>query len=175
VKNKKPNKFFICCCDHRITPHSFASTEKNDLFILRNIGNIIPPYQSSKTSVAAAIEYAISTREITQIIVCGHSDCGGMKAVFAGIKGGALENWLQHAAPKKDLSSPDELSKVNVAKQIENLSSYPEVAKKLDEKKLIVNGWWLNLDSNEMWIKSTCRSIYNKEEKNWSKLFKAPS
>ena len=164
----KPRKFFICCCDHRINPQSFASTEKNDLFILRNIGNIIPPYQSPKTSVAAAIEYAIKTLEVPEIIVCGHSDCGAMKGVFSGVEGGALKNWLQHSAQKKDLASSDALSKVNVLKQIENLISYPEIETKLNEKKVTISGWWIDLDSDTVYI-------HNKDQKSWSKSPKTSS
>lgn len=149
MENKKPNTFFICCCDNRIMPYSITNKEQGELFILRNVGNIIPPYNSPESSVAAAIAYAIGHLEIPEIIVCGHSDCGGMKAALAGIEDNStLKNWLQYAAPSDSAASPDELSKTNVLHQIENLKTHPDVIKALDNERLKIHAWWFDLETN---------------------------
>ena len=77
-----PRALFITCSDSRINPHLITQTEPGELFIMRNVGNIIPPYGATNGGEAAAIEYAIQALEIANIIVCGHSDCGAMKGLL---------------------------------------------------------------------------------------------
>jgi carbonic anhydrase len=150
MENKKPNTLFICCCDHRVLPYKITSKKPGDLFILRNIGNIVPPCNTHENSVGAAIEYAVGQLEVTEIIVCGHSDCGGMKAVVKNSeKTSHLKNWLKYAAPTNGVSLPDELSKINVKHQIKNLMTYPVVKKRVDEATLKIHGWWIDLDTNK--------------------------
>ena len=116
METKNPNTLFISCCDDRIFPYRITSKERGELFILRNIGNLIPPHGAADVSVAAAIEYAIGHLEIPEIIVCGHSDCGAMKAALGKVENGSsLEKWLEYAVPYDSVTSPDELSKNNVS------------------------------------------------------------
>lgn len=158
---QKPDALFIACSDSRVVPHHFASTNPGDLFVLRNIGNLIPAESNSgsDSSAAAAIEFAISSLSITDIIVCGHSECGAMNALIQGCQGQAcnhLSSWLTHAtpslkklkeglAPNKKLSEVNQLSQLNVLQQIENIKTYPSVQKKLKEKKINIHGWWFDI------------------------------
>ena len=149
MEDKKPNTLFICCCDNRIIADRFTSKKQGDLLILRNIGNLVPPYKAPDTSVAAAIEYGVEVLELPEIIVCGHSDCGGMKSAFARVEAHTcLGNWIQYAVPIEDFSSPDELSKANVFHQVENLMTYPSIQKAVKEDKLTINAWWYDLDDH---------------------------
>lgn len=169
MKNKKPNTFFICCCDNRIMPYSITNAARGlnpptqgDLFILRNIGNLIPPHQAPESSVAAAIEYAIGHLQIPKIIVCGHSDCGGMKAILAGTTNKtSLDRWLTHAAQPKETSSPDELSKTNVLAQVENLSTHPAIAQALTKNSLSIQACWFDLDTDTVYF-------YDEQKKCWN-------
>ena len=162
MKNKKPNTLFICCCDNRVIPYSFTSKKQGDLFVLRNIGNLIPPYQASDISAAAAIEYALEHLAIPQIIVCGHSDCGAMKAVLTGVENGSsLSNWIKYAVPTNNITSPADLSRANVLHQIKNLMTYPAVAKRLSQATLAVNGWWLDLDADAVYC-------YDEQTSDWT-------
>src|SRR3984885_10816693 len=87
---QKPDALFICCSDSRVAPNVFASTNPGDLFVIRNVGNIIPPCAGSDghsvadESEAAAIEFAIKNLNVSDIIVCGHSECGAMQALIKG-------------------------------------------------------------------------------------------
>jgi len=157
VKNKKEKIFLICCCDDRIALHNLAKKAVGELFVLRNIGNLVPPYKASDTSVAAAIEYAVNQLEIPEIVVCGHSDCGGMKAVLAqdtkdetNKESSCLHDWLTYAISPDQNNSLNELSKANVLFQIKNLMTYPAVAKRVQAGTLKIHGWWLDLDTGEI-------------------------
>src|SRR5579862_9640960 len=83
---QKPDALFIACSDSRVVPNLFASTNPGDLFVLRNIGNLVPPASSSPqdTSAVAAIEFSIFSLKVSDIIVCGHSECGAMQALAHG-------------------------------------------------------------------------------------------
>jgi carbonic anhydrase len=161
MSKKTPKTLFICCCDNRIIPHIFSPTEQDELFVLRNIGNIIPPYEKKEHSVMAAIEFAMEHVHIKEVILCGHSDCGGMKAKFAGLnKETSLGKWLEYGHETKNISCPEELSKQNVLRQIEHLKKYPYVAKKLLKNKVTIHAWWLDLVTDII-------DIYDREKKSW--------
>ena len=165
MSNTKPKTLFICCCDNRIVPHIFSPTEQDELFVLRNIGNIIPPYKENEHSVRAAIEFAMEYVHIPEIILCGHSDCGGMKAALKDVgKGSSLGKWLNYATSVGEITSPEKLSKVNVLHQIENLKQYPYVAQKLQEKAIKIHAWWLDLKTDIIYV-------YD-EEKIWKEKSK---
>jgi carbonic anhydrase len=152
MNNKKPNTLFICCCDHRIFPYKITEKEEGELFILRNIGNLIPPHGAKDSSVGAALEYAVGTLGVSEIIICGHSDCGGMKATLAGVGDSNLKEWLEYAVPAEGVLSADELSQANVLHQINNVMTYPVVRKQVAEGKLKIYGWWVDLESGEVKI-----------------------
>jgi carbonic anhydrase len=166
MNTTKPKTLFICCCDNRIVPHIFSPTEQDELFVIRNIGNIIPPYEEEEHSVRSAIEFAMEYVHIPEIILCGHSDCGGMKATLKGVeKSSSLGKWLNYATPVGTITSPEELSKANVLHQIENLKQYPYVAKGLKEQRLKIHAWWLDLVTDIIYV-------YNKKLKEWTLLEK---
>src|ERR1700758_590817 len=100
-----PDALFITCSDSRVVPDLLASTHPGDLFTMRNVGNLIPPATAEGVSTgdlseAGAIEYAVLVLKVANIVVCGHSECGAMKAVYsrtAKLKSPNLDKWLCHA------------------------------------------------------------------------------
>lgn len=147
----KPTTLFITCCDNRIIPYSFTSKEPGDLFILRNIGNLIPPYQAQENSVAVAIEYAIGHLGIPEVVVCGHSDCGAMKSILK-------HPWLEHAIPSDGFDSLDKRSQANVLHQIKNLKTYPAIIKKAPT----IYGWWFDIENRVLYC-------YDEKSNDWIK------
>src|SRR4029079_5134184 len=98
---QKPDVLFIGCSDSRVVPNLFASTDPGDLFVVRNIGNFVPPQASPahESSVSAALEFAVFSLHVSDIIVCGHSECGPMQALVQGIETLScphLKSWLKY-------------------------------------------------------------------------------
>lgn len=168
-QGQHPRVLFITCCDSRINPHLMTQTEPGELFIMRNIGNIIPPYGATNGAEPAAIEYAIQCLGIENIIVCGHSDCGAMKGL---LKLGSIEeqmpsvyNWLKHAEAtrqvvKENYTKHDSAALLNVTiqenvlTQIENMRTYPVVRTKLRSGKLHIHGWIYKIETGEVYAYS---------------------
>ena len=161
---QSPDCLFIACSDSRVVPNLFASTNPGDLFVLRNVGNLVPPSDPSGRSTAdeseaSAIEFAVAALGVQDIIVCGHSECGAMKALLAGkaVAGAPnLSSWLRHgdgARARLDREGPvgagiaphDRLSQLSVLEQIEHIKTYPLVQRGIDEGKLRVHGWWFDI------------------------------
>jgi carbonic anhydrase len=160
----------ITCADSRVVPDLLASTEPGDLFTMRNVGNLIPPATAEGISVgdlseASAIEYAVLVLKVANIVVCGHSECGAMKAVMAREpKPNApnLERWLHHAstaafrlehegALDATLQPHDQLSQLNVVVQLEHLMSYPLVRTSVTAGTLHLSGWWFDIATGNMY------------------------
>ena len=161
---QSPDALFIACSDSRVVPNLFASTEPGDLFVVRNVGNLVAPCSAtgiaeSDGAVAAAIEFAVCSLKVSDIIICGHSDCGAMRAILSDhleIQAPYLKSWIQHAQPaldrfrqgermKADLESHNHLSQLNVLAQLDHLKSYPIVQEAVTSKRLALHGWWFDL------------------------------
>ncbi|MGK5082501.1 carbonic anhydrase [Bdellovibrionota bacterium FG-1] len=161
---QRPDTLFIACSDSRVVPNLFASSDPGDLFVIRNVGNLIPPcgeqgHSGSDESEAAAIEFALLTLPVTEIIVCGHSECGAMESLVRGraqIEAPNLKSWLRHGdrcLQKLNSGNPlgahlerhNQLSQLNVLEQTEHLKTYPVVRKRLEEGTLRLHGWWFDI------------------------------
>jgi carbonic anhydrase len=177
---------FVACCDSRVVPNTFASSDPGDLFVLRNIGNIIPCSYHHDISVAATIEFSLLSLGVQDIIVCGHSDCGAMQTLIenASISANSpssLNLWLKYAASSYErfknsalkntgLSPCNLLSRINVLQQIDNLKTYPLVMERLQNKKLRIHGWWFDLATADVYYYNEKRAeftlIDEKEQRN---------
>jgi carbonic anhydrase len=158
---QKPDALFIACCDSRVVPNLFASTNPGDLFVVRNIGNLMPPSSAllHDASGPAALEFSLSTLKVSNIIVCGHSECGAMEALVDGIDTICcphLKSWLKYAEPSLEktrsghivnpsLSLYNQVSQTNVLQQVEHIKSYTAVQEKLQEKKMQIHAWWFDI------------------------------
>lgn len=158
---QKPDALFIACSDSRVVPNLFASTNPGDLFVLRNIGNLIPPFSSApeNDSAAAVIEYSIFSLKISDIIVCGHSECAAMKALQEEVDAHCcphFKSWLKYGQPSLEkvkkglmidpsLSEHNQISQVNVLQQMEHIASYPFIRERIEKGKLRMHGWWFDI------------------------------
>jgi len=158
---QRPDTLFIACSDSRVVPNLFASTNPGDLFVLRNIGNLIPPFSCScqDDSAAAVIEFSISSLNVSDIVVCGHSECAAMQALSKGTDMPCcphLESWLRYGKEAlnkvregliidRSLSEPNQISQANVLQQVEHIKSYPFIQERLEKKHLRVHGWWFDI------------------------------
>ncbi|MEY2983758.1 MAG: Carbonic anhydrase, partial [Cyanobacteriota bacterium] len=160
-----PRILFITCSDSRIDPNLITQAEVGELFVIRNAGNIIPPYGAANGGEGAAIEYAIGALNIEQIIVCGHSHCGAMKGL---LKLQSLEeklplvyNWLKHAEATRRLVMDnyahlegEDLIEMTVAEnvltQLENLQTYPIIHSRLHRGDMALHGWVYQIETGEV-------------------------
>ena len=160
---QSPEALFITCCDSRVDPVVITHGKPGDLFIVKNMGNFVPPYSENPldgTGVAGAVEYAVEHLRVRDIIVCGHSDCGAMKALYKERGKFAstphIGQWLKHgdrtmavvAANYPELSREERLeitSEENVLLQMENLRTYPVVVKAAQEGRLHVHAWYYEI------------------------------
>jgi carbonic anhydrase len=163
-EGQKPEALFITCSDSRVNPNLITQTEPGELFILRNAGNIVPPYGAANGGEGAAIEYAVGALNVTDIIVCGHSHCGAMDALLHSEKTADLPQvaaWLSHAETTRRIikenythltNQPLLTATVeeNVLVQLENLRTHPLVASRLAAKKLRLHGWVYKIETGEV-------------------------
>jgi carbonic anhydrase len=162
---QKPRVLFITCSDSRLDPNLITQTGPGELFVIRNAGNIIPPYGATNGGEGATIEYAIHALGIEQVVVCGHSHCGAMKGLLK-VKDLQDEmplvcDWLKHAEATRRLIKEnysnyhgEELLEIaiaeNVINQIENLKTYPAVHSKIYQGKLQIYGWIYHIETGEV-------------------------
>ncbi len=168
VKNgQKPKVLFIACSDSRVDPVLITNSDPGDLFVLRNIGNFVPPFSPDNDyhATAAGIEYAVHVLKVTDIIICGHSNCGAIESLYKDIQNVNLlhvKKWLdlgieakQHVenSIEKDASQKEKLvvtEKVSILFQMKNILSYPEVKNRVDDGKLSIRGWYYKIKTGEL-------------------------
>lgn len=190
TEGQNPDILFITCSDSRIIPSSITHAEYGDLFCIRNAGNIIPTYTQGPSGEAATIEYALKKLNIKEIIVCGHSQCGAMQALLdppSEAQLPAVVSWLNHAKPALDKvhenhpeleeGAPSKLvhaTQENILLQIENLKTHPAVQEKLENKELLLHGWFYDIKSGEIFIYTPASNAFIPFEEAVTEFFSSP-
>lgn len=168
--SQSPHTLFIGCSDSRVVPSLITQTFPGELFVIRNIANIIPFYKkNSDTYLAttAAIEYAVNQLNVTTIIICGHSNCGGCAALYQDKELKNLphtKKWLELAHPVKRIVEdkiakkkikPEQRSlfteQLNVVEQMSHLLKYNYIRKRVKEGSLNVMGWYYQIEQGEIY------------------------
>lgn len=165
-ENQAPRALFITCSDSRVDPTLLTQTDPGELFILRNAGNMVPPYGSMQGGSTATIEYAMAVLKVPHIIVCGHTDCAVMKAVLHPEdihELPAVKEWIGQAETTRrlmvehfvDLTGKNRLIKTtqeNVRNQLEHLRTHPSVALQLRRGKVDLHGWVYSISTGDIWV-----------------------
>jgi len=163
ASGQKPEALFIACSDSRVSLEWITQCRPGDLFVCRNAGNMAPRF-SRGDDVSATIEYAVSALGVRDIVVCGHSDCGAMKALLnpASLEDmPQVRSWLRHgkearlALDKAKITQPSmnslvELTKLNVRLQLDRLGVHPKVQAQLRAGTLELHGWYYRIDTGEV-------------------------
>jgi carbonic anhydrase len=162
-EGQNPKALFIGCSDSRVMPAMITGSKAGDLFIVRNIGNFVAPFKPDADfhATASAIEYAVSVLGISDIIVCGHSHCGAIAALYKDIKQ-TPENihtikWLELGFEAKKIAQDTCVEenkeallryteKISVVFQLENLLTYPAVKKGVENETIFLHGWHYNIE-----------------------------
>lgn len=161
---QKPTILFIGCSDSRVVPDLIVDSKPGDMFILRNIGNFVPPYKNDSDfhGSSAAIEYAVSVLEVKDIIICGHSHCGACASLYQDLSNEPhlkhVKKWLELGKKAKEytlLATQDKdnkeqilrtTEKISIKHQLENLLSYPEIYRKVKNGELDIHGWYYTIE-----------------------------
>jgi carbonic anhydrase len=169
-EGQSPKILFVGCSDSRVVPNLITNTKPGDMFTMQNIGNLIPAYPD--TSVSATLDFALQNLKVEHIMICGHSDCGAMKALSgtgAGRPSDNVMNWIKHGNSTldllkeidnknpilkldPDLSVADRTAQVNVLQQLRTLTGYPAVRQHLQEGKVNLWGLFFDIAAAELYI-----------------------
>ncbi len=156
-----PKTLFIGCSDSRLVPYLLTGAGPGELFIVRNVGAFVPPYDGSHGlhGTTAAIEYAVLNLHVERVIVCGHSHCGAIRAAYDGApdEARALQAWLKLAqeALLPVQSSPEALLRTeqrSVVLQLERLMDYPMVRREVEAGRLTLHGWHYVIEDGEIHV-----------------------
>ena len=165
AQGQKPSTLFITCADSRVVPDLFTQSEPGELFVIRNAGNIVPPFSHQPGGVTATIEFAVVALGVKHIIVCGHTDCGAMKGLLhpENLKDSmpTVASWLSRAETTRRLvlenyDTTDEAELIeamiseNVLVQLHNLETHPSVASRVARGDLSLYGWIYNIGTGDV-------------------------
>mgnify|MGYP006075797379 CR=1 FL=1 len=178
---QKPQFMVIACSDSRVDPAILFQTKPGEVFAVRNVANLVPPYSPDKGhhGVSAAIEFGILDLKIKEIIILGHADCGGITTLCNNFNADKnipndktdrefVDSWMSIASPimsktdHRDLSEPLQhfIEKESIKNSIQNLKTFPWIVELIKNRKLTIHGWWFDLKSGELFS-------YNEEKNNF--------
>lgn len=163
-EGQNPRALFIGCSDSRVIPDLIIQSNPGDLFVIRNVGNFVAPYKPDEDfhSTAAGIEYAVGVLEVSEIIICGHSHCGAIEALYKSSCDTSMVHtakWLTLGEKAKTMAmlalgenaDKTELLRateyLSIVTQIENLLTYPYVKKLVEDDKLFIHGWYYDIET----------------------------
>jgi carbonic anhydrase len=164
---QRPHALFVTCADSRIDPELITQSGPGDLFVTRNVGNLVPAYGEMMGGVSAVIEYAVMALKVQHVVVCGHSDCGAMKGLLhpeSLEKMPTVKSWLKNAhaalSVANSLAEADEkpnelmlrLTEENVLLQLQHLRTHPSVAGAMAREELTISGWVYDIGKGEVRI-----------------------
>jgi carbonic anhydrase len=164
---QQPHTLIIACADSRVDVEAITSSGPGDVFVTRNIGNMVPAYGEMLGGVSAVIEYAVTALKVQHIVVCGHSDCGAMKALLKPGSTDAMptvKSWLTNGQAALRVADsmnhaddrPSErirrLTEENVLMQLAHLKTHPSVAGALAREEVTVSGWVFEIGTGEVRI-----------------------
>jgi carbonic anhydrase len=154
-EGQKPHALFITCADSRIGPELITQSAPGEIFVARNIGNLVPAYGEVLGGVSALVEYAVAALQVSHVVVCGHSDCGAMIGLLHPEKVAGLptvQSWLRHGEAALSIvrkhnpgagepATLEQLIEENVVQQLHHLRTHPSVAGRLAAGTLALSGW----------------------------------
>lgn len=167
AQGQQPHALIISCCDSRVDPAVITDCDPGDLFVVRNVANIVPPYEEAGAyhGTSAALEFGVCNLEIPHIIVLGHARCGGIRSLMEGASGCSggtfIGAWVKIAAPArakvlKELPNAPlaeqtracEMEAIHVS--LDNLMTFPWVRDRVEQGKLVLHGWYYDIEAGEL-------------------------
>jgi carbonic anhydrase len=174
---QRPQTMVVACCDSRVDPALIFQCDPGDLFVVRNVANIVPPYEKDEShhGTSAALEFAVKTLNINHLILLGHSQCGGIEALLHSHhhpedeihQNDFINNWVSLIKTKNldntHPDDPDEYAKLALKQSYKNCLTFPWIAEQLKSKSLIINLWFFDIKLGQIFA-------YDEKEKNYLPL-----
>jgi carbonic anhydrase len=166
---QSPEVMVIGCCDSRVSPEAIFDARPGELFVVRNVANIVPPYEPDGHAhgVSAALEFGVAALKVKHIVVLGHARCGGVKAFAENAAplspGDFIGNWMRlmapaaaKAGPQRELSWPDFLTRLeqaNVANSLDNLKTFPRLRQMIEAGQIAIHGAYFGVATGELLLR----------------------
>jgi carbonic anhydrase len=163
---QNPKVMLVGCCDSRVDPSIILDAQPGDLFIARNIANLIPPYEPDMHhhGTSAALEFAVKSLGVSHIVVMGHAECGGIRAALTGevegesqfigtwvsMIGQARDAVLREASERPVAEQQRLLEQRSIVQSLRNLDSFPFVVDRVRDGTLLIHGWWFDIHSGDL-------------------------
>ena len=162
---QKPRIMIIACCDSRVDPALILQCDPGDLFVVRNVANIVPPYEhdSGHHGTSAALEFGIRFLKIKHLILLGHSQCGGIRALMdskESEKNDFIHDWVSLVQQNTKTKNSDEYAKLALQKSYQNCMTFPWIAKKFQQEKLSIDVWFFDIKKGEVSTYSMLDKVY---------------
>ena len=177
TQGQSPATLIIGCSDSRVDTGVLLQADPGELFTVRNVANLVPPYDPAVSlhGMGAAIEYAVRDLKVDHIIVMGHAQCGGIRAMLSTVEGNPpdrefVADWVSMAMSATELYSnadnpgkrqkvslellkqnPGIVERASVTGSLHNLLTYPWVRERVDAGTLVLHGWWFDLETGDLW------------------------
>lgn len=162
-QGQNPSAMVIACSDSRVDPAILLDAQPGDLFMVRNVANLVPPYErgAGLHGVSTALEFGVCVLGVAHLIVLGHSQCGGVRALMEGTQGDFMGNWVNIAARAKarvlaefpDANAQEQChacEEASILVSLENLLTFPWILERVEQGSLTLHGWYFDLDSGEL-------------------------
>ena len=181
-EGQKPQVLLIGCSDSRVDPALLTGAAPGELFVVRNVANLVPPYQPDGHyhGTSAAIEYAVRVLNVPHVIILGHAQCGGIQglirlrsgetidgdfvAPWVSIAGGAFDQYAGDASAGQFKGTPAEIERAAIRTSVENLLTFPFIRQKMEAGELELHGWWFDLEEGAIWALSPDRKTFGPVE-----------
>ena len=188
---QSPQIMVIGCCDSRVSPEVIFDARPGELFVVRNVANIVPPYAPDQQAhgVSAALEFGIGALKIRHIVVLGHAQCGGVKAYAEDAEplspGDFIGNWMKLMAPAankvgpRDALSPADyltrLEQANVVNSLDNLMTFPRLRKQIERSEVAVHGAYFGVSNGQLSVRDqTTGKFIQVAADDYARLFAQP-
>lgn len=163
---QKPQIMVVSCCDSRVDPALILQCNPGDLFVVRNVANIVPPYQKDEAlhGTSAALEFGICLLKIKHLILLGHSQCGGIDALLHSQKlsqNDFISKWVSSIQLSgSQIKNPDEYAKLALTRSYENCMTFPWIKNKTETQALIIHRWFFDIKTGQIFTYSENYNVY---------------
>jgi carbonic anhydrase len=163
---QQPQIMVVACCDSRVDPALILQCDPGDLFVVRNIANIVPPYENDKNhhGTSAALEFGICVLNVKHLILLGHSQCGGIQKLLSNPcaqEDDFITNWVSIIKTEDmKIQNPDDYTKLAIKQSYENCMSFPWIKEKVSKKELIIHLWFFDIETGQIFTYSDKHDDY---------------